>query len=60
MDLLLFGESSRPTTTFVMLALGQNKSNRQGRTCPLSASVRLKQIALRGLAPMEKYQGCES
>ena len=41
-------------------ALRPRWSGRQGRSCPLSASVKFQQIALSGLVQMEKYRWCES
>lgn len=60
MDRLLLGENIELTATLLMPALRPNVSRRQGRTCPLSASVKFEQIALCGLLRMEKSQRCES
>lgn len=60
MDQLSFGESIELAATSLMPALRPNVNRGQGRTCPLSAFVKLEQIALCGLVPMEKYQWCES
>lgn len=60
MDRLLLGENIELAATWLIPALWPNVSRRQGCTCPLSAFAKFEQIALSGLAPVEKYQWCES